>query len=74
MNALPENHCGYAIPADYRAFAQSLTAERVYDYSLRGIILDLSFLPAAELAQIYLGNQPRYAFLQTVDFFQAAGI
>ena len=70
MNIIPETYCGYAVPADYRAFAQNLAAERCYDYPLRGLTLDLSLLPAAQLAEIYLGNQPRYAFLQTVEFFK----
>ena len=70
MNIIPETYCGYAVPADYRAFAQNLVAERCYDYPLRGLTLDLSLLPAAQLAEIYLGNQPRYAFLQTVEFFK----
>ncbi|MGF6147764.1 Uncharacterised protein [Kingella potus] len=70
MNNLPQIYCGYPVPADYRAFAQSLAAERRYDYPLHGTTFDLSLLPAAELVQIYLGKLPRYAFLQTVDFFK----
>ena len=71
MNVFPETYCGYAVPSDYRAFAQSLAAERCYDYPLRGLTLDLGLLPAAQLAEIYLDNQPRYAFLQTVEFFKS---
>ncbi|MFC2562222.1 MAG: hypothetical protein ACFNS8_04250, partial [Kingella oralis] len=70
MNVIPEIYCGCTVPADYRAFAQNLAAERCYDYPLRGLTLDLSLLPAAQLAEIYLGSQPRYAFLQTVEFFK----
>ena len=70
VNTLPETYCGYAVPADYRVFAQSLVAERCCEYPQHSITLDLSLLPATELAQIYLRDQPRYAFLQTIEFFK----
>ena len=47
MNALPKTYGSYAVPADYRAFAQSLAAERIYTYPLPNITLDLILLPDA---------------------------
>ena len=51
MDILPEYWHSHPVPADYLAFATSLSATRIYNYPGDGMVFDLSLPPAATLLQ-----------------------
>ncbi len=73
MSTLPSTYQGRPVPADYLAFAASLTHPRIYCYSHGGITIDdLSFDTPGTLAkqEPYRGDLPKYAFLQEQELYK----